>query len=335
VSRALRPGGKVSAATRARVQAAAEQLGYTPNAIARSLITQRTDIIGIVTADITIPFQPFVLEKFLQRLQSIGRQVLIFTAAPGQEVDDLLPTALQYQVDALIVTSATLSSRSIIDCSRSGTHVVLFSRSIEGQYVSAVTGDNVAAGAMVADFLLDFGHQRLGYIAGDPNSSTNHDREQGFTTRLWERGAARPLREAAEQLTYEAGRATVHRLLDRPSAPDAVFCASDIIALGAIDGARESGCRVPEDLSIVGFDDIPMARWNAYDLTTVRLPVDEMVEETVRLATAPSTGLQDPVTKLFAGTLVQRGSTIRRTDTRRTDAGDAEDGVFEAETRGT
>ena len=197
VSRALRPDGKVSASTRARVQAAAKQLGYTPNAIARSLITQQTHIIGIVTADVTIPFQPIVLEKFLQKLQALGRQVLIFTPAPNQDVDDLLPTALQYQVDALIVTSATLSSHSILECSRAGTRVVLFSRYMEGADVSSITGHNLGAGAMVADFLLAAGHRQLAYIAGDPNSSTNQDRERGFTMQLWERGAARPLVESA------------------------------------------------------------------------------------------------------------------------------------------
>jgi DNA-binding LacI/PurR family transcriptional regulator len=293
------------------VRAAAAQLGYTPNAIARSLITQQTNMIGIVTADVTIPFQPIVLETFLQKLQASGRQVLVFTPAPGQDVDDLLPTALQYQVEALIVTSATLSSRSIVECARAGTRLVLFSRYIEGADVSSVTGDNIGAGAAIAEYLLAGGHERLAYIAGDPKSSTNRDRERGFTMHLWEHGAARPLLESAGAYSYEGGRAAVQRLLHDASPPDAIFCASDVLAFGAMDGAREAGRRVPEDLSIVGFDDIPMASWRAYNLTTVRLPLDAMVDAAIDLALGPAAG-DSSVQKRFAGTIVARGSTRAR-----------------------
>ncbi len=309
VSRALSGDVRVSAETRRRVQDAAAALGYTPNAIARSLITRRTNIIGIVTADITIPFQPYALEKFIQKLQAMGRQTLIFTAAPDQTVDDLLPTALQYQVDALIVTSATLSSRALYDCSRSGTAVVLFNRYMEGGLVSSVSCDNLAAGRMVADFLLDAGHQRLAYMAGDPDSSTNRDRQRGFLTRLWERGAAKPLVVENSRYTYDAGYAAASRLLGRGDPPDAVFCSSDGLALGTIDAARELGIAIPERLSVVGFDDVPMAGWNAYGLTTVRLPVEEMIDATIGLALGQEGVPGVTVARQFSGTLVRRTST--------------------------
>jgi DNA-binding LacI/PurR family transcriptional regulator len=307
VSRALNGDEKVSPATRKRVQEAARTLRYRPNAIARSLITRQTNIIGIVSADITIPFQPYVLEKFIQKLQTMGKQVLIFTAAPDQKVDDLLPTALQYQVDALIVTSATLFSQALYDCSRSGTPVVLFNRYMEGGMVSSVACDNLAAGRMVADFLLDAGHQRLAYMAGDPDSSTNRDRQQGFMTRVWERGAAKPLVVESNRYTYDAGYAAALPRLQGSDPPDAIFCSSDGLALGTIDAARELGIAIPDGLSVVGFDDVPMAGWNAYRLTTVRLPVEEMIDATIRLALEQGGG--DPVTLRFPGTLVQRSST--------------------------
>ena len=313
VSRALALDGKVSTETRIRVQAAARQLGYTPNAIARSLITQKTNIIGIVTADVTIPFQPYILEKFLQKLQARGRQVLVFTAAPDQQADDLLPTAFQYQVDALVVTSVTLSSQTLLHHSQGGTRVVLFNRYMEGGSISSVTGDNLAAGRVVADFLIDNGHQRLAYIAGQINSSTNRDREQGFITELWERGAAKPQQETAGQYTYEAGRSAALRLLNGTNLPDAIFCASDILAIGAIDAAKSLGLQVPGDLSIVGVDDIPMASWDAYSLTTIRLPVDEMVDATIDLLLEKPRRLQEPVHIRFPGSLIVRGSTRVRT----------------------
>lgn len=309
VSRALSGDGKVSAHTRQRIRDAAAALGYTPNAIARSLITRQTNMIGIVTADITIPFQPYVLEKFIQKLQALGKHVLIFTAAPDQTVDDLLPTALQYQVDALIVTSATLFSRALYECSRGGATVVLFNRYMDGDVVNSVSCDNVAAGHMVADFLLDAGHQRLAYMAGDPNSSTNRDRQQGFMTRLWERGAAKPLIVENDRYTYDAGYATALSLLKRGDPPDAIFCSSDGLALGTLDAARELGIAIPDHLSVVGFDDVPMAGWNAYGLTTVRLPVEEMIDATIHLALERSGSASVPTTRRFAGTLVQRQST--------------------------
>jgi len=313
VSRALALDGKVSAQTRARVQAAAGQLGYTPNAIARSLITQRTNIIGIVTADVTIPFQPYVLEKFLQKLQARGRQVLVFSAAPDQQADDLLPTALQYQVDALVVTSATLSSHALLDRARGGTPVVLFNRYIEGGSISSITGDNRAAGRAVADFFIDTQHERLAFIAGASNSSTNRDREQGFVTQLWERSAARPQQESAGHYTYDAGRSAALRLLSSASPPDAIFCASDILAIGAIDAAKYLGLQVPDDVSIVGVDDIPMASWDAYSLTTIRLPVDDMVDATIDLLLQEPTRHRETVNTLFPGSLIIRGSTRVRT----------------------
>lgn len=309
VSRALRPDGRVSAETRAKVQAAAEQLGYTPNAIARSLITQRTNIIGILTADLTNPFQPSILEKFLHKMQALERQVLVFTAMPDQQVDDLLPMALQYQVDALVVTFATLSSQSLLECSRNGTRVVLFSRYMEAGQVSSVTGDNVAAGRRIAAFLWDQGHRDFAYIGGDPNSSTNRDREHGFMSLLWERGAAKPLQESAGRYSYEEGREAANRLLMRAGPLDAIFCAADPIAIGTIDAAREAGLRVPEDLSIVGFDDIPMACWEAYSLTTIRLPIDEMIDATIDLLLQEPNAQQAPVHKIFPGKLIERRST--------------------------
>lgn len=313
VSRALRDDEKVSHETRRRVKDAAEMLGYTPNAIARSLITRQTNIVGIVTADITLPFQPYILEKFIQKLRALGKQVLIFTAAPDQRVDDLLPTALQYQVDALIVTSATLSSKSLHDCSRSGTTVVLFSRSAEDDLVSSVTCDNLAAGKMVADFLLSTSHRTLAYMAGDPDSSTNRDRQRGFLTRLWEQGAERPQVIECNRYSYDAGYTAALRVLKDNEPPDAIFCSSDGLALGTIDAAKEVGIAIPDQLSVVGFDDIPMAGWNAYSLTTVRLPVEDMIDATIALARDQRHDADPPVARRFPGALVQRNSTRDRT----------------------
>jgi DNA-binding LacI/PurR family transcriptional regulator len=309
VSRTFSENGKVSAATRAKVLLAARTLGYTPNVIARSLITQRTNIIGMVMADITNPFYPTVLENFTQRLREMGQQVLLITAPPDQDTDELLPPLLQYQVDAVIMTSATLSSEMARTLAQQGRPVILFNRYVPDAGVSAVCCDNVEGGRLVANLLLDAGHKQLAYIAGKRDTSTNIDREKGFTDRLRERGVTEWLGETGNY-TYESGYDAACRLLQRATPPTAIFCANDIMALGALDAARAAcGRRVPEDVSVVGFDDIPAAGWPAYNLTTIRQPVNRMITATLDLLKERLENPHaEPVLKLLPGVLVARGS---------------------------
>jgi DNA-binding LacI/PurR family transcriptional regulator len=309
VSRVFTPNSRVSQDKRDRVLKAAAELGYQPNAIARSLSMQRTNIIGIVMANITSPFYPYVLEMFLQRFQASGRQVLLFTAAPNQDIDDILPHIIQHRVDALIVTSATLSSEMAEECARFDIPVILFNRYVLGTHASAVCCDNVEGGRQVANLFLDTGHQRLAYIAGRVNTSTNSDREKGFTDRLRERGVTDWLREQAA-FTYDTGYAAAVRLLSRPDRPDAIFCGSDNMAVATIDAARsEFGLRIPHDLSVVGFDDIPMAGWPSYRLTTIRQEVEQMIDATLDLLDEHLEEPDAPIRlELVPGTLVIRDS---------------------------
>lgn len=272
----------VSEKARQRVLKAAEELGYQPNFIARMMSTSQTNIVGIVMATVTSPFYPYVLEKFLEELQAINRQVLLFTASSNQNVDDMLPLALQYQVDALIITSATLSSEMVATTMQSGTPMILFNRVVNDPNVSAVCADNVGGGRLVADVLLDTEHQHIAFIAGVENTSTSQEREQGFTQRLQERGYNR-WRHAQGHYTYESGYTVTEELLSASEPPDAIFCANDIMAIGAIDAIRAVGLEVGKDISVVGFDDIPMASWGAYQLTTISQEVDTMIQGTIDL----------------------------------------------------
>ena len=311
VSRALGQGANVAAATRERVQAAARELDYTPDAIARSLITRRTALVGIVVAGLSSPFQPYVLEKFVHRLSEARLRTLVFGVPPGGEVDDVLATALEYRPAALIITSAGLASERIEACVRQGTPVVLFNRTLPGSSASAVCCDNAGSGRMAADLLVECGGRRFAYLAGSADSSTNRDRRAGYLARLAELGVG-DVREERGSYDYESGYAATRRLLDgrgEPGRPDALFCASDILALGARDAARDAAVRVPDELGIVGFDDIPMAAWAPYDLTTIRQPVDEMIAGTLAVIRG---GSGEPVSQLLPGELVERGSTRPR-----------------------
>ena len=283
VSRVYTPGASVSDEMRERVLVAAKQLGYRPNAIARSLTQRSTHMIGLVMVHFMNPFYARLLQEFTAKLQALGYWTLLLNIAHGDELEKALPMALQYQVDGIIITSATLSSRMADECAQYGTPVVLFNRYSLDSDVNAVCCDSVRGGRLVADALVDTGHQRFAYIAGEAGSSTNQDRERGFTIRLRERGHDIAFAEQADY-SYESGYSAAKRLLERPDRPDAIFCANDMMAMAALDVARSDfGIRVPDELSVVGFDDIQMACWPKYDLTTVRQPVERMVDATIEL----------------------------------------------------
>ncbi len=310
VSRTFTPGGSVSDKTRQKVLAAAKKLGYTPNVIARSLIQQSTKIIGIVMVRFQNPFYSKVLGEFTRKLNEMGYRTLLLNVAHSKEIDEALPMALQYQVDGIIITSATLSSKMADGCLQAGTPVVLFNRYDSSGNFNAIYCDSVGGGRIVADALLDAGHQRLAFIAGEKDTSTSRDREKGFTERIQERGCKVFLRESGGDYTYEAGYSAAERLLKRKKRPDAIFCANDLLAMGAMDYARgQLGIRVPQELSIIGFDDIPMASWPGYSLTTIKQPVDWMVDATIeRLIRAIQAPVAEIVMKKVHGILVERDS---------------------------
>jgi len=282
VSRTFTPGASVSDETRAKVMAAVDQLGYRPNVIARSLVQNSTNIIGLVVKRFTTPFYAYMIQNFTKALQERGYWTLIFNIGQSDDLDEALPAALQYQVDGLIITSATLSSHQADEFARAETPVVLFNRYVSDGHTHLVSCDHYEGGRMVADALLDTGHQRLAYIAGEEESSTNRDREIGFISRLKERGYDLAFRESAGDYSYKKGYAAAQRLLETASPPDAIFCADDVIAMATLDFARyKLNLHIPEDLSVVGFDDIPPAARPSYELTTIRQPFNRLVDSTI------------------------------------------------------
>lgn len=296
VSRAYTPGASISKRTRDKVEAAARKLGYQPNAIARSLISRRSNMVGIVMADIINPFYPAVLDMFMRKFQERGHRVMLFMASRDQNIDDLLPQLLEYQVDGVIITSSTLSSEMAEYCSKLGTPVTLFNRYVPDVEASSICCDNIGAGRSVADLFLNSKHQQLAYIAGIENTSTNKDREYGYKTRITER-RAKPMLKEVGNYTYEGGYQAALRLFTAGQ-PDAIFCANDIMALGVMDALRsELKLRIPEDVSIIGFDDIATAAWQGYRLTSIRPPIERMVDATINNLIER---IEDPSTPLAA-----------------------------------
>lgn len=313
VSRTYTPGASVSSHTRARVMDAARQLGYRPNALARSLITKRSRMIGVVMSQLDNQFYPLVLEKLSQRLRSDGYHVLLFITSPD-ESDGVLAEILQYQVDGIIMASTVLSSALARDCARAGSPVVLFNRMTkrvanEDHPASAVTSDNEAGGRMAARHLHAGGHQRIAYIAGLEESSTNLDRERGFREELALLGTRMHAR-AVGNYSFEGAQQAARQLFGNSSdRPDAVFVGSDQMAMAVMDVLRtELGLRIPNDVSVVGFDNVPQAAWGAYQLTSVEQPIEQMIEATATLVLEQIEGSVAPHTITVPCRLVVRAS---------------------------
>lgn len=283
VSNVVRGWPYVSDEMRERVQEAIRLLGYRPSKLARGLATGRTNIVAIIMANINHPFYANALDLFTSTLQRSGFGVYLSKVTGQEEVDNALLAAMQQRVDGIIITSATLSSQLSGECAKLGTPVVLFNRYESGSQASAVFCDSVGAGRMVADRLVAVGYRRLAYLAGSEGSSTNRDREAGFTARLRELGINSWLREQGDY-SYESGFTAGQMLARQKAPPEAIFCANDMMALGALDAVSAlRGPQATNNIAIVGFDDIPMASWTKYSLTTVRQPVERMVDETIEV----------------------------------------------------
>jgi DNA-binding LacI/PurR family transcriptional regulator len=309
VSRAFNRQESVSQSTLKRIRAAAEQLGYWPNELARSLISRKSNMIGIVMGDILNPFYPAVLNAFTQKLQTLGRHVLLFSVPPGADIDAVLPQMLQYQVAGVVITSASLSSRMAKAVVATGTPVVLFNRIIYGNSLSSVCCANEQAATKVARLLCRAGHTRFGIVGGNADTSTHVERRRSFVKELQSRGI-RSLAEESGGNTYEGGFTAARRLLSVVDRPTALFCISDIMALGALDAARHAlSLSVPDEVSIIGFDDIPAAAWPTYDLTTVQQPVDAMVDEAIAILLRQIADTSaSPASFRAPGTLIVRSS---------------------------
>ena len=284
VSRVFTPGASSSKKTNELVRKAAAELGYRPNVLARSLITGKSRMIGLVVAYLDNYFYPEALELLSSALQKRGYHVLIFMSGNKEgDIADAVDEILDYQVDGIIAASVSMSSDLAKRCASAGIPVVLFNRTQDDERLSAVTSDNYQGGQKVARFLLAGGHKRIGYIAGWEGASTQRDREKGFTEELVRNGQELYAREVGNFNSDEA-RQAARTMFSKQNFPDAVFVANDAMAIAVIDVIRfELGLQVPEQVSVVGYDDVPISSWPAYDLTTVRQPANRMVAETVSI----------------------------------------------------
>lgn len=281
VSRAFTPGASVADATRKKILQAAQSLGYQPNLMARSLATSRSNIIALAISYLENPFYAQVVKELSDRLRETGRHILLFTTPPNEQVDPALEQMLSYQVDALILTGTTAPVGLALQCQKAGVPIVQINRESKLPGISTVRGENQRAGEMVAEFLMAGGHRRFAFLGGTESSSTGRVRQDAYTNFLASRGVEQVQVEYGNY-TFEGAAAATRALLSRPDAPDAIFCASDYMAFAAINVAkREFGLKIPQDVSIVGFDNVPESAHSAYDLTSFSQPVTALVKEAI------------------------------------------------------
>ena len=281
VSRVFRDGAPVSRATRQKVTDAALALDYAPSRIARSLITQRTNLIGMVITDPSNRAYPDVLFYLGQEIQETGNRMLVVALPRDGEATAAVRDMLAYHVDG-IISSALLDDASVALCAASNVPVVLFNRTQPEAIVSAVCCDHHAGMEMLVRHMAG-ATGLVSLLVGPEWAPVSRDRLEGAIGALARAGiACGPV--VHSDYTFEGGRRSARDLLVATSSPQTVICANDAMALGVMDACRfELGLRVPEDVAVTGFDDIPQAQWPSYRLTTIRQPVRRMAKATVRM----------------------------------------------------
>lgn len=280
VSRVISGSSLVSENTRVRVIAAMQQTGYQPNHAARVMRTRRSGSIGIVVADVLNPFYPELIAASARELARRGRQMILWESDFGG--DGSAADAIgQQQIDGAIFTTPT---PALVAAAEAGRPAVLINRTVPGLPCDQVASNNYAMSRRIAEYFAQAGHTRVGLVTAGQSSSTADLRAGGFRAGVLAEGMQLPASFIEDGAFSHAGgyRALV-AMMSSPDRPSAVFCVNDLSAMGALDAARSLGIRIPEDLWLVGYDDIDMASWEAFSLSTAKQPIDAMVNLAIDL----------------------------------------------------
>jgi DNA-binding LacI/PurR family transcriptional regulator len=283
VSRTFTDGASVSPKTRIKVEDAANALGYAPNALASSLTTGRTKLIGLIVNNFQNPLILEVFDLFTRGLQDRGLRPLLVNLSDATDPAASLRMLRQYSVDGVIVASSTLPSSFAQAFKNAGLPVVhAFGRASAFPDVHVVGIDNIACGRMAAEALLQRGYTRLAFLGGPESATSTQDRAAGFQDALRARPGVEVSISYASAYTFDAGRAEMQRLLASPPA-QAYFCGDDLLAVGALTAVADAGLSVPGDIGLIGLNDMEMARWQNIGLTTIRQPVAQIIDAAIDL----------------------------------------------------
>jgi DNA-binding LacI/PurR family transcriptional regulator len=293
---------------RARIEKAAEELGYQPNALAQGLISRRTNLVAVMISNLTNLYYPEVLANLTHLLSEQGVRVLLFALDSESDVDLVLDQLWRHRVDGAIV-AARLSDNQVRLFSQKGVALVLYNRVSGSEPAASICCDSTGGETILVDQLISAGHRKFAIIAGPEDSFVGEERLIAARNRIAKAGLPEPSVEHG-LFSYESGMAAFRALMRNAPGFDALVAVNDVMAIGAMDCAREEfGLAIPQNLSVVGFDGVDPAKWLSYRLTTVRQPVRRMTEAAVA---ALIERIESPALsaerRFFAGELVRGGS---------------------------
>ncbi|RED12239.1 LacI family DNA-binding transcriptional regulator [Pontivivens insulae] len=309
VSRTFTDGASVSPKMRRKVEKAAAELGYSPNALASSLTTGRTKLIGLVLNNFRNPIFLEVFDLFTRALQEKGLRPLLVNLTDETDPAASVRMLRQYSVDGVVVASSTLPEAFAKAFKDAGVPVVhSFGRNLSSPQVHVVGIDNVECGRMAARELMARNYRKVGFLGGPEAATSTQDRYSGFMSELSKDPAIAVTYSFADDYTFDSGRREMLRLANAGPA-EAYFCGDDVLSIGAISALRDSGFAVPEDVGVIGLNDMEISGWSNVDLTTIRQPVRQIIGSSVELMVAM---LDDPdrypEARLFPCTVVERGT---------------------------
>jgi LacI family transcriptional regulator len=310
VSRTFTDGASVSGETRDKVIAAAAKLGYRVNVLARSLHKQKSDLVGVVAADLDNPFRAEQIDLLSKGLLERGFRPILLCGDPSADVAQLIGSLLQYSVAGVIVTSDTPSEDICMECLENGVPLVVVNKRDPGAPVDRVVTAFEEGGRLAFRHLVENGCRKLAVVTPERASYSVNGRALAFEQAAND-GGIPVIRIARGTQSYEGGLEVAAAFNRAADGIDGIFCAADYLALGLLDGLRhDHGVAVPEDVQMVGYDDIPQAAWKAYDLTTLTQSRQDLCEATLDLLMQR---LENPdlpqQVKVCDVRLVQRGTT--------------------------
>lgn len=309
VSRTFTEGAAVSDKMRRKVEKAARELGYSPNALASSLTTGRTKLIGLISNNFHNPIFLQVFDLFTRGLQDRGLRPLLVNLSDETEPDQSVRMLRQYSVDGVVVASSTLAPDFSSAFRAAGVPVVhAFGRYSSSPQVHVIGIDNTEAGRIAVRALAERGYRDVAFLGGPKAATSTQDRYAGFMDEVARHEGMTARHSFAEAYSFEAGRKEMLRLLQ--SAPaEAYFCGDDVLSIGALSAISDSGYSCPDDIGILGLNDMEMARWENINLTTIRQPIEQIVASSIELMVGMlNEPERSPESRIYACSVVERGT---------------------------
>jgi DNA-binding LacI/PurR family transcriptional regulator len=309
VSRTFTDGASVSSKMRQKVERAARELGYHPNALASSLTTGRTKLIALISNNFHNPIFLQVFDLFTRGLQERGLRPLLVNLSDETDPEKSVRMVQQYSVDGVIVASSTLSPEFASAFKQASIPVVhSFGRHTTSPQVHVVGIDNVESGRMAAQELMACGYTDVGFLGGPENATSTQDRYTGFTSELAKHSGIKLHYSFAKAYSFDAGRNAMNQLLKGAMA-QAYFCGDDVLTIGALSALQTAGKQVPDDVGLIGLNDMEMARWENIDISTIHQPIAQIVSSSIELVVSmldePD---RYPEARLFPCRVVRRGT---------------------------